>query len=81
MSYDNTNRGILFRNDRKDTEQHPDYTGKLNIEGQEHYLSAWLREGKKGKFLSLSIGKPVESAPRDRAAPRAAAPFRDEIPF
>ncbi len=79
MTYDNTDRGVLFRNDRKETEAQPDYTGKLNIAGQEHYLSAWLKQSKKGeKFMSLNIGKPVEAA---KPAPREAAPFRDDIPF
>lgn len=59
--YDNTNRGVLFENDRKETEKHPDMTGSLNINGVEHWLSGWWKEGKRGEFLSLSIGKPKES--------------------
>ena|ERR1700744_6233379 len=58
--YDNTNKFSIFRNDRKETDKHPDYTGTLNVDGREFWLSAWLREGKKGKFFSGSI-KPKES--------------------
>lgn len=80
--YDNTNKGVLFRNERKETEKHPDMTGKLNIAGVEHYLSAWTKVGKNGsKFLSLSIGKAVEGA----APAKSAAPFSDDdlndLPF
>ena len=53
--YDNTNRGILFRNDRKDNDKHPDYRGSINVGGVEYWLSAWIREGQKGKFMSLSV--------------------------
>ena len=78
--YDNTNKGVLFRNERKESEKHPDMTGKVNIAGVEHYLSAWTKVGKSGKFLSLSLGKPVEGA-----APKSAAPFSDDdlndLPF
>jgi len=42
--------GSLFKNERK-------ATGSIMVQGREHYLSAWTKEGKKGKFLSVSIGK------------------------
>ena len=49
--------GSLFKNDRKTTDNHPDYTGSIMFNNKEHYLSAWVKEGTKGKFFSVSIGK------------------------
>jgi hypothetical protein len=60
--YDNTNRGALFKNARKEKETHPDYNGTINIEGVEYWISGWTKDGKKGKFLSLSV-KPKEDKP------------------
>lgn len=48
--------GNLFLNENKKTDKHPDMTGTLlSLDGIEYYISAWTREGKKGKYLSISI--------------------------
>ena len=59
---DYTNHGILFRNGRKQpgTKQ-PDWRGKLNVAGVEYELGGWVREGRNGKFISLSV-KPADGA-------------------
>lgn len=49
------NSGILFRNNRKTKDSQPDYTGNCMIGGNEMYISAWVKEGKSGKFMSLSF--------------------------
>ena len=49
--------GSLFKNTRKTSDNHPDYTGTIMVNGKEHWLSAWVKEGKNGKFFSVSIGK------------------------
>src|SRR5579885_1177545 len=70
--YDNTNTGLLATNERKQTEKHPDYSGSINIEGVEYWLSGWKRTGKAGKlagkqFLSLAV-KPKDGASAQRPA-------------
>lgn len=65
MAYDNTNTGVLFKNDKGDNEKRPDYKGKIDIAGKEYELAAWIKEGKSGKFLSLKLGKEVEAKQAD----------------
>ena len=56
MTYDNTNRWVLFKNDRKEKETQPDMTGNINVDGKEFWLSAWTKQSEKWtKFLSISI--------------------------
>lgn len=64
----------LFKNNRKEKETHPDYAGSIMIAGKEHYLNAWLKDGKNGKFFSGSVGK--EKVPKDNFKPKGA----DELP-
>lgn len=62
--YDDTNRGALFKNAEKETENHPDYRGTINADGTDYWLSAWLKTSKNGvKFMSLSI-KPKDDKPK-----------------
>jgi hypothetical protein len=81
MAYDNTNSGILSRNERKEKDTHPDHTGQLNVEGVDYYVSAWIKERKDGtgKFFSLSIKRKdqQQAAP----APKGGASAEDDIPF
>jgi hypothetical protein len=44
QQYDNTNRGSLFKNDKKTEEKHPDLSGSINIEGMEYWIF-WLVSG------------------------------------
>ena len=85
MQYDNTNRGSLFKNDRKEKETHPDLKGSINIDGKEYWLSGWSKITSKGdKMLSLSV-TPKETQVTSRpSAPQKAAPapdFDDDMPF
>jgi hypothetical protein len=52
------NSGSLFKNNRKEKDTHPDYTGNCMINGKEMRMSAWLKEGKSGKFFSFSFSEP-----------------------
>jgi len=50
----------LFKDENKQKEKDRDYRGELTIRGVEYWLSGWVREGKKGKFLSLAV-KPKDA--------------------
>jgi hypothetical protein len=54
-TYDNTNRRNLSKNDRKEKPSHADYRGQINVEGREYWLDGWIKEGERGKWLSLSV--------------------------
>lgn len=60
QQYDNRNTVSLFKNSKKESDKHPDYTGTLNVDGEEFYVDAWLNTIKQGqrageKFISGKI--------------------------
>lgn len=66
--YDNTNRGILWPNDRKEKETQPDHKGTLNVEGKEYWISGWEKTTSKGEAISLSVQLKEESTGRNSEA-------------
>lgn len=72
--YDNRNSGALFPNDRKTKASHPDYKGSMtDASGQEFWISAWVKQGKKGEFLSLAFEKKEDvsvAGPRTLGSPK-----------
>jgi hypothetical protein len=91
MNHDRTNSGALFKNDKQGVENRPDYRGKLNVNGTEFYISAWLKADRNGnKYMSLSVqpknARPDQPTRDDRRAgsPPAQQPAFDDdrdVPF
>ena len=81
MEYDNTNRGRLFKNDRRTKETQPTHKGDLNVNGVEFWLSAWSKTSQAGnKYLSISVApKEEQSAPAPQST--MADDFDDDVPF
>lgn len=58
--YDNRNSGALFVNDKKTEAKHPNFRGQAQVvtpsgELVDLWVSAWVKQGKNGEFLSLSF--------------------------
>ena len=88
MAYDNTNSGLLARNDRKTQDAHPDYTGSVNVDGREYWISGWVKEGREGskmvgrKFFSLSFrAKDEQPKQQVKAQAQHQDDLNDDIPF
>lgn len=82
MAKVNNGNGVLFRNQRKEQPQHPDYTGNFTLtkelaealleeasatkDGYKVQLAAWVKEGPKGKYMSVSVSAPFKKSPQTR---------------
>lgn len=73
--YDNTNRGVLFKNDQGGNPKRPQYRGSLNVGGTDYNISAWIKESRKdgSKFMSLSV------EPKKEAKPKVQVPVQDFV--
>lgn len=84
--------GSLFRNNRKEKDTHPDYSGTVRIDGHDMWVSGWLREQKDGtKYFSLAFkykdgtaDRPEAKAQEFKEAVKQRFPdaeFSDDVPF
>ena len=77
------NSGVLFKEQDKKTPNHPDYKGNIMVNGQAYWLSAWIKEGKNGKFMGLAVSPKEEQAAQPaKAKPKAGFDDMDsDLPF
>lgn len=75
------NSGVLFKNDKIENDRSPTYKGNITVDGKDYWLSAWVKEGKSGKFMGLAVSpKEQQSKPSERSK---ATNFDDDdaLPF
>lgn len=81
--YDNTNRGSIWKNDKKTKDTHADFTGSINVDGTEYWLNGWLRKkGAPAKAPAMSFTVRPKSATIPKANLRDVQDdMDDQIPF
>lgn len=79
--YDNNLTGVLFKNDKGDNEKRPDYKGSAEIEGVQYWVSAWIKEGAKGKFMSMKYERKEQQTQSAPAQQQAVPSYDKDVPF
>ena len=85
--YDNTNKGIISKNDRKTEDSHPDIAGSINVDGKEYWLNGWkkTRNSDGSPFYSLAVKPKQERAAEIRRDAERDTNFQrdlnDDIPW
>jgi hypothetical protein len=72
------NTGAIFKNDNKKAENHPDYRGKVNVNGKEMEIALWVKQGKSGSYFSASFSEPYVKTETPTITPVVA---NDDLPF
>jgi hypothetical protein len=77
--WDNTNSGALFNaRDKKQKDTWPDYSGQINVEGKDYWLSAWIKTSRTGdKFFSLAV-RPKKAVVAQRTEGNGVADLSDD---
>jgi uncharacterized protein (DUF736 family) len=67
VNQDKDNSGVLFRNEKKQTEKQPDYTGTVTVMSEKWRLAGWIKKSKAGQtYLSLAVS-PLIAQERPKA--------------
>ena len=82
MAYEQRdNSGSLFKNDKREKDSHPNATGSAMIGGVEYWVSAWTKDGKKGKWQSLAFKRKEERKPGGGIQRNPGRMSEDDTPF
>lgn len=85
--FDETNRGSIWKNEKKEKDTHPDFTGSLNVDGKDYWVSAWKRKegaSDRAPALSFSVKRKDGKPAAEQQAPRSSGrrdDMDDQIPF
>jgi uncharacterized protein (DUF736 family) len=72
------NSGAIFKNDNKKAENHPDYKGKVNVNGKEMEVALWMKTSAKGvNYFSASFSEPFVKVEQENKQLDA----KDDLPF
>ena len=74
------NSGVLFKSDKRDNERAPHYKGNITVDGKDYWLSAWIKDGKSGKFMGLAVS-PKDAQPTPVKASNSVADMDSDLPF
>lgn len=50
----------LHPNRNKNSASSPDFSGRINLGGTEHWISVWVKQGQNGEWFSGQLGDVVE---------------------
>ena len=83
MTYDNTNRGFLRKNDKKVEPNQPDYRGDINVNGEDFWISGWLAEHENmgGKYFQMSVQPKSKVYEEAKEAVKTTEIEDSDIPF
>ena len=85
MEYDNVNRGQIWKYENRKTDTHPQFTGSINVDGKEYWLSGWTRkEGANPKAPAMSFSvqpKEPKAETINDSNSLVNNEFEDSIPF
>ena len=72
------NTGAIFKNDKKTSQNQPDYRGKVNVNGKEMEIALWVKQGKSGSYFSASFSEPYVKTETPTISPVVP---NDDLPF
>jgi hypothetical protein len=73
------NSGVLFKSDKIENERSPQYKGNITVDGKDYWISAWVKEGKSGKFMGLAVSPKEEYQPKQ--TPKKVSFDESDLPF
>ena len=84
MAYEiRENTGSTFKNQKKETDKHPNVTGSCLIDGKEYWMSGWTKKDKNGNAWQSWAFKTKEEKQESKPKPKnnKIEDMEDDVPW
>lgn len=82
MEIKKDNSGLIFKNTKKEKDNHPDYKGQIRVDGKVKDIGLWVRKDKNGvSYFGAALTDSQTTEKKEYKVTPITDELKDDLPF